>query len=463
MGPLPGRHDHEGFLKMVWQENVVWAIFLTAIWLHARRARLGLLHPGVIFSLVWGAMFFLLSLGILRYPPLGDSAWLSCGIMYVFFLFGLTVGRKWCGLYSAHRATWVKERDISRHRFKKILRAALVLALIALVINSVIISGTIGLTSFFADGEAPIIRSMALREGLYPEWFGALNSANRYFPVLAVLYLALVDSRSKWWVPAIVCGVFSALLSTGRSAFLFTGLWVAFAYFLTIKVPTITIRKGLLVVSMTVAIFIAYGSFIGKTGERLTYHTTMQWRGITDSHPTLLSFYNYATGSIVAYDHSVTRHTASIDERRAILRIPLQVGSLIGFDVNVPSRAAEFTFIPMAFNTYTIMAPLYRAGGYWGIGLGLMVIGLVGGFLFEAVSRRRTFLTTYLYSLYLVCLVLSIFADYFITAGGVWACVAVGIGAHVYSTRKNTLRTIKHPSSRKAGTLEDFNRKLPAH
>lgn len=98
---------------------------------------------------------------------------------------------------------------------------------------------------------------------------------------------------------------------------------------------------------------------------------------------------------------------------------------LIGVISEIPSRNLGFYFTPVPTNVYTIFGPYVLDFGIMASVVFLAGIGLICGFIYKLSKRNDNYLI-FLCSMMTALLCLSVFHDYFTSAGFVWASAVLG-------------------------------------
>lgn len=98
---------------------------------------------------------------------------------------------------------------------------------------------------------------------------------------------------------------------------------------------------------------------------------------------------------------------------------------LLGFTSEITSKNLDFYYTPIATNVYTIFGPYLLDFGTKLSILFIAGIGFLCGFIYKLAKKKDNYLV-FLCSITTSLLFLSIFHDYFTSAGFVWGCVFLG-------------------------------------
>ncbi len=235
-------------------------------------------------------------------------------------------------------------------------------------------------------------------------------------------WAVLKSATSKRWrvvgVLALIVGLISTMMTTGRSTFIVTLLWLwGISYYYNRDSWGIkgTLRRVCSIGVVGAAFFVVYGIAIGKTGVGLSRYIAPQHE--TDTlWSTFVSLVVYVTGPIAALANSATV-VLSQDYTRNIVYPITRILHLMGLGNGAISRSLPYLNIPFPFNTYTFLGPAYWFGGLaGGIVYSICVLWLLIGI--DRVRSRKVSVPAAVLSGFLTAsVVMSLFSDYFFTAG----------------------------------------------
>lgn len=253
-----------------------------------------------------------------------------------------------------------------------------------------------------------------LRNNLNAQWKGSFGLAGYVlnFSFAGTVYLILRAKRIRgdaWLWLSVAMSLGFAFLSTGRTHLVLLGCMIIGA-----AMPTS--RRKRLVLALLIPL---------AAGATLFLVTLLAGRLTTTSSETLIAslvntqLKGYILTAVGAFDIFVNSDLPGTGGRMTF-RTPLAVLQFLGFPIDVPDvLQPNVTFASFLINVYTVFYPYYRDFGVIGIGLFMVSLGTLHGWVF---SQLKTGLPIFIVanSLLFYALLMQFFQDQYFSLMSQW-------------------------------------------
>jgi hypothetical protein len=358
--------------------------------------RLPPLHPAQLWSIPWAVAAGLYFMHLLPYRRLDvETVVLACSSC-LGFVAGTLAGERIGGRLAAEPG---RRSNVGTGAIR--WAAAMALGLTALMLCAFLAQVAAHFGARAALLASPQVRD-AIGAGAFPLTIKYVYAALAATALCAIAAARGSSSRPTRWHALTTLSILSIYFSTGRSTLVVTILVALAAYLLARERPLSRMRfvsGSVGVGALTLIIFIAGGSLIGKT---FSNNPGLQALPSTFTrHPRLQVLalpYQYASAPIAALDVQVDAATPlGTTHGCAAFSEACQVLNRLGFQLQGASRVRPFTTEPLPWNTYTALdVPLLDGG----IVFLVPIVGLIGillGLLW-CFARRGSLTAVFVYA-----------------------------------------------------------------
>lgn len=430
-------------MEQVSIDNIL--VSLTFIFLHCllfilnyKLMRKRILHPAVLFSLVWLVVVtahFIFSFTILdELPPLSITTYLVFFVGTLSFSLGafletIILTGKMSATAEPLEAPGADKNNISK-RVLYILVAIVVIGLPFFLQASYRIFIASNIDNFFVG-----LRS----ELLYgDEDIGALKYLFAFslvvFAFVLQSYLKKKDLRGRILVIiSFIATMLYAIFTTGRLLFLFVlAVYLGMRF---IHGRAFSTKKVMGLAAIFMVVFIVFGVVYGKGGN-------IEGSAYENVKPAAEGTAIYMVASLNALDKEMQNPFLVNYNGNNSLRFFLKVAKTLNIIPNaeVSDLIPDFVLVPYPTNVYTMYSPYIRDFGILYAWLIVAFLGFLHALLFNKASEKKNFRLSFWYSLLLFPLIVSFFADQYFSLLSFWIQFAVFIEAVILLNKLFTSR-----------------------
>ena len=372
------------------------------------------MHPAVLFSLLWFVillMHFIFSFTLLNeLPPLKISTYLIFFIGAAAFSFGSLI----------QTVYWQKKNivDCGPKLFDD--QISLVLRYIFLIII------VVGLPFFLIASYRIFVASnvenffIGLRtELIYGD--KDIGYLKYLFPFSLVVYAINLKSfltnkslsNLVLFVISLLVTIVYAVFNTGRLSFLL--VLVIYIGINFIYKKNFSLKKIALPILIFMAVFISFGIVYGKGGN-------IETSAKENIAPAAQSTAIYMVASLNALDWDLQHQFRVNYNGNNSLRFFMKLGEQLNLVSNakINTLLTPFVFVPYVTNVYTFYSPYIKDFGKFYSWVMIALFGLVHTFLYNKAIATKSIRYTLYYSIMLFPLVISFFADQYLTLTSLW-------------------------------------------
>jgi len=358
-------------------------------------------NPRYIFLIIWLLQVAAHSLDNTFYP-FEALTWLLVAISMFAFMGGTSLGNAIRGSsFVAYASPQCSDAYI-----RNFFAVSYLIFLAAIVVATFWLSSTLGGLDIFQES------ATRLRQIVIYDFLGdrVILSYLRvyYFGVGLSLFTLAFSSRlgRGWTVLAVITGLLSALITTGRLyLLLFAAAGAALAYR-----QKLLSRGGLVTIALVfVTLFFAIAVLLSKGTEGATVMESVVWNARTYFMSSLACFNDF-----VKTNHQVIDGSALIpDFLRSIL-------NNMGASIAMKPELLPFSYVPEPCNTYTVLFPYFHDGGAAGVASLMFGAGVLHQYLYKLYMRSASPVLWYLYAISLYPLIMMVFEDAYLSSYGFW-------------------------------------------
>jgi len=373
-----------------------------------------IMHPATLFSLLWLTVLllhFVFSFTLLNeLPPLSISTYFIFFIGVIAFSFGSFIQTVyWQKNNKPDRIYKLSDDEISqvlRYIFSIIIIVGLPFFLLAsyrIFLASNVENFFIGLRTELIYGDKDI---------------GPLKYL---FPFSLVVYAAnlksfLVNKKQSnrvLFLISLFVTIIYAILNTGRLSFLL--VLVIYIGMNFIYKKDFSLKKLASPVLIFLAVFIAFGIVYGKGGNI----ETSAKENITPAAQTT-AVYMVASLNALDWDlhHQFRVNYDGNNSLRFFVKLGKQLDLISNAEVN--TLLTPFVFVPYGTNVYTFYSTYIKDFGKFYSWFMIALFGLIHTFLYNKAITRKRFRYSLYYSIMLFPLLISFFADQYLTLTSLW-------------------------------------------
>jgi len=358
--------------------------------------------PKFIFSVLWLLQIALHIIFDKAFIPFEYSTWLVIFISLISFNLGAFTTLI---LYGKTSAT-----SLARHTYSpfinKFLNYFIIIYIIAAAISSLKIYEFL-----IASGQGtlalPMIRDLVIND---------FATDRVLYGMFRVFYLGVGFSifmtafsrhlTKKKLLLILMIGLVSAVATTGR---LYMLLFFCATSALLYRNKVISMRAVFLAALLCIFLFFLLAILLAKGDESGSVLQNIMWNSQV-----------YFMSSISCFNDFVATGAQQIDGG-ALLPNPIrEIISVMGVEIPPKPSLHPFAEVPVLCNTYTVLFPLFHDGSFFGVALGLFLIGMLHQFMYIKYILSSNSLWWYLYAISIYPLVMSVFEDAYFSSPGFW-------------------------------------------
>lgn len=363
--------------------------------------------PKLIFSVLWLLQIALHLIFNEAFTPFEYSTWVVILLSLISFNFGAYTTLIFCNKKSTTSPAHLTDLLF----IKKFLKYFLVIYVIAAAISSAQIYEFLS-----ASGEGvlslPMIRQLVIDD---------FTTDRVLYGIFKVFYLGVGFSifmtafsqnlTKKQLIIVLIIGLVSAIATTGR---LYVLLFFCATSALLYRNKIISIRVVFIFALLFVFLFFIIAILLAKGDESGSVLENVMWNSRV-----------YFMSSISCFNDFVATGAQHIDGG-ALLPNPIrEILSFMGAVIPLKPALHPFAEVPVQCNTYTVFFPLFHDGSFFGIVLGLFLIGMMHQFLYKKYLLSRNPIWWYLYAISIYPLVMTVFEDAYFSSPGFWTLLWV--------------------------------------
>jgi oligosaccharide repeat unit polymerase len=387
------------------------------------------MHPAALFSLLW--FIVLLLHFIFRFtlldelPPLRISTYLIFFIGVVAFSLGSFIQTVFWQKENIHKSKISSNGKVSAEisqTFRFILLLAVMIGLPIFIEASYKVFIASNIENFFIGLRSELIYG--------DEDIGAVKYL---FPFSFVVYAINLQSFLKQktgnnkllFIISFLATITYAIFTTGRIIFL--AVLVVYMGMSFIYNRKFSLKKFFLPIILFMIIFISFGIVYGKGGN---LDTSIK----ENISPAVQTTAIYMVASLNALDLDM-HHPFNINYNgNNSFRFFIKIGKTLNLLPNpkVNELITPFIYVPYPTNVYTFYSPYIKDFGKIYSWLMIAVFGLLHTFLYYKAIATKSLRYSFYYSIVLFPLIISFFADQYLTLTSFWLQMAFFIEAIVF-------------------------------
>jgi oligosaccharide repeat unit polymerase len=378
------------------------------------------MHPAALFSLLWCVVLllhFIFSFTLLdELPPLNISTYFIFFIGVVAFSFGSfiqTVFWQKKDIYKNKNShisnTNVYDNDVSLN-LRLILLTIIVIGLPFFLVASYRIFIASNIENFFIGLRTELVygdQDIGLLKYLFPFSFivYAINLQS---------FLKEKNRKNKiLFIISFLATIIYAIFSTGRLLFLMVlavYMGISFVYN-----KNFSLKKLSRLIIIFMAIFISFGIVYGKGGS-------METSAKENIQPAAQSTAVYMVASLNALDWDMHHQFRVNYNGNNSLRFFMKVGEQLNLvsNVKINDLLTPFIFVPYVTNVYTFYSPYIKDFGKVYSWFMIAMFGLIHTFFYNKAIATKSLRYSIYYSIMLFPLMISFFADQYLTITSFW-------------------------------------------
>ncbi|CAM2066218.1 Oligosaccharide repeat unit polymerase [Sulfidibacter corallicola] len=372
--------------------------------------------PPAIYNFFWAFALAMLDLDLVRYHPVGETAWRAIGLSYVAFMSGTLI----VTAYALTKTKWLtappKIAHIDRQRFEWALFFLFGMGILGFLFQLYHLHASFGLSTFFTDPQ----RARELHSNVrFLGYFNLLNVANF---VLSLMYLTIYRKPRRWIVFILFWATATAFFTTDRTRFFYMVIW---AFYIFVYCQRRVNLSAKFVAGATTLIMALLGFFllIAKLYVKQAHDYNRQFIKVPELGP-LIDPYIYLTGSFPVLQQFLEdkwppaygKHTFAPMITFMELVIPnFEKAQLVG----------KFYWVPIHLNVCTYLEPFYKDFGWYGIALGPLFVGFFSMWVYVTMRQRKNMFTIYFAGLMSFCVTISVFINFY-SQIATWFFVLIG-------------------------------------
>lgn len=355
--------------------------------------------PRFIFSALWLTQVLLHVIFHGAFVPFTTITWVAIGLVLLFFNFG-TLLVPHLGHANEHPTS--RDKYTAQTLFRLFIY---VYPLIAAYAGYQIYSNLS--QSAYGELTGALVRQMVVTD------FTTDRVLYGFFKVfyvgvgLSIFLLALSRHLSRTqMIMVLLIGVASAVATTGR---LYLLLFFVASIALMYRSRVISIRFVFYAGLVFVLLFFSLAILLSKGEGDASIGDSIYWNAQV-----------YIMSSVSCFNDYVITNAQHMDGG-ALLPNPVREAlSLFGLPFPPKPVLLPFAEVPVYCNTYTVLFPLFHDGGFVGVCLGALFLGIFHQALYVKYKTSARPVWWYFYAISLYPLVMSIFEDAYFSSPGFW-------------------------------------------